>query len=1809
TTLDDGDVATSEGLTVNAENNTQLTATVNSSATAGDTAVGATLAINTIGWTATDILTKSVDSILGTQIGTTNRADVSALIVDSDLDVADHLSLTATSTAKINAAVSNSATSAASALMGASGMSASGVIATNMVNAGAEAKISYTGAPSTIAVGGNLSIDASDDAAIKASSKMSSVSSTANDGGVSLLNGLVNTLLNDYQYTNNSGDQVLKFGDQVLVVGTDDEGKQTTQQYKFLGATETTARNLNTENYENKTYWKVITDTNILPAGLNLDDSDSIGLGGLVVLNDVQSAVAASLQNTAITSGGDVTVSAKEKATIDAVSEGVTSSSGGSAFGEGTSLAIGGVFAANVLTGGAQATVDNSDITTTAGSGGSLDVLAENNAVINSSLENHIKSGDTAGGAAIAINALGYQTQGLLLGTINALLGTDFNGSTEHSTLAAVTDTKLSLDGGLDVLATTNAKIVANITNDATSEASALVGATGMSVSGVLSSNLVNSSTKATIDNEGTMAANTLGAAGAVKIAATDNAVIDADATMISSSTTTNKAGVDVLADYVGWLDDYHFTSASGTQTLNPGRADYLASEGNTALTWGDMVQLPLGYQLANGDDKGSDLSVYTYVGSSQTLDLSSQDYTDTSVWKKVERRFTDTVRLADDFAGQGDAGGIYRYIGLDNFGQPLTIDLGAENYTNTLRWQKITVDTADYVPDFGNLSDSDSVAVGGLVVRNDVTSDALALLQSSSLTAGAVRVEAIENASISADASAQTSSSGGSSFGEGKSIASQGTIALNRVLSDAKATIDNSDIVTQNTHLSGNLIVDASHSAKINAKVLAATSTGDTAAGVTLAMNTLGMATQLSGFLSNGLEALLGDDTDEDLFGLARTSFTEASITDTNLSVAGDLRLIADSATQLNATISNAAVSEASAFFNATGQTASGLITSNVVNSKSKAFIENTGARTVAPLAITGSLDVLALDNAGIYANTKMVSSSTTTNDGGAVLIDETLGDVASARYQTSDGEKTLEFGDKVRTPDDYANGGSPSAVYRYLGTTGDVVDLATADYSDLGYWQEVLATKFIPQGNNLTDSDAIAHGGQVVRNAVTAYSESYLKGVHLSAADIDVSAKDESTIKAIIDSTSSSSGGSAFGEGKSIAVNGTIALNQLVGEANAYIANSDITTSVGALNVTALNNATLDVNLASMMTTGDTGVGVAVAMNIVGIDGSKVLFSSMEAILGDPDKTNPFGTYHGAAAKAHVQNSKLTVAGDLSVSADNTATINAHLTNDALSAASAFVDASGKAIGVMAATNFVSSGADAFVLGGVDQADATVEGATTIHAQDAASINADTALLVTQKTTNDGGLSLAENFLNQVFKEYQYTSNSGTQTVSREQMVRLDGDYPEAKGKAGATYIYMGSEDLTADLGTVDYTQTNLWVELVSIAQYEYTTSEDVAVINDGDRILLNSDVGNGTAGEVYRYIGSTPLTTPAAIDLEVIDYQGSSDWRRVAGETEYVFDTNDGGQYIDAGEKVLIADNYDAGIAVAGSFYRFLGTESTEIVDFGEIDYANNALWQRVSDYTYTTSDTPTSVTNGTKVLVASETGLGQPGEIYEYIGDEALTINAALDFSEQDFAAVGSNAKWEKVEDSLMSLLPVPINFSDSDSTAVGALFVYNEVYADAESYIKEFTLSGKGNVQIFADETSNITAKNSSKVESSGGGITGDGSSVAVNGTIAANMVLNGAQAYVLNSAITTQTSGDLVVEASNSGTIAAEMDSETSANGTSVGVTLALNVVGADLRGILFDAVDELVGDRLPDTISGQTKAYISNSDINVEGA
>ena len=1043
----------------------------------------------------------------------------------------------------------------------------------------------------------------------------------------------------------------------------------------------------------------------------------------LVDHNDLRSSVEAHLLRAPVTTSGNITVSADEIADLTAFDEASTVSWEGK----------GAVIVTNVMLSSAKAYIEDGDV-----SGADVTVSAANTSTMDATATSKIESWDNLS-FVLAFNSIGWKSSNILFNTIDAILGdplisSAFNGKQAAEATAYIRDSNVEATGNLAVTATQASSIVATVGNENVAEAIIDISfgsswqAKGVSGGAVVASNKVNTTASAFI--EFTTTPGTIDAAD-VLVSASDAASIASTSTVIQVAITKND--LSGIADVVAGIspNDYDWTTRSGEVTL----------------TEGDRVRVAPDYSLALGDPG----SIYVYHGADALIDLG-------------------------------------------------TVDFKAAPTT----WEKVVLTTAEQIanfyPNIGNLFDSDARAIGILIVLNDVRADVSAWIDNAEITGGSVEVLATEDAEIAAEATSTVEASGGSFKGGGTVQAINGQIATNLILSKANAWIEDSDI-----DVTGNVGVEARNTSSIDASIHMATASGDLAVSIALAFNTIGWASQ--NFLFNAIDAILGDSLISSALYPNAQAVTHAWISNSSIEADGGVSVEAYGNEQINATISNAADSAASALYGANGKAVGGIIAMNKVRSSVQAYIEDT------PVTAGGDLDVKGQDAAGIFSNVKMVSSSVTSNDGGVGVLQSEINNFVSFQYlnteglrapkfgervriapgsivvdfSSDDGSQTIANGNKVQLSDDYGSyrltsksgkrllvtgdnikfeagygtGGVDGVVYRYLGGNGRVdlgaenfgntlrwaklggeagatymyvgsggtldlrnidyttadwqqvggvegaiyqwmgadvdvfspIDLSTANYLDLRYWKRVLETSLLPSGINVTDSNSTSVGWIVVYNDVRTDVDAIIRRSPVTAPSVDVEAQLTAFIRSTADISGTSSGGSAFNNGTSLALGFVIATNIILSSADAEIDESPITTTTGGVTVHAENLSQIDAEALNAIQSAGEGAGVTLAFNSIGWKSQNILFNLIDTILGDPLIATAFGNAQPAETTALIHNSRIDSHGDVTVTAINEALINAVVSNDAETTVVVITGSTSLAIGVAIASNMVNA------------------------------------------------------------------------------------------------------------------------------------------------------------------------------------------------------------------------------------------------------------------------------------------------------------------------------------------------------------------------------------------------------------------------------------------------------------------------------------------------------------------------------------
>ena len=633
-------------------------------------------------------------------------------------------------------------------------------------------------------------------------------------------------------------------------------------------------------------------------------------------------------------------------------------------------------------------------------------------------------------------------------------------------------------------------------------------------------------------------------AVGEVSVTASDSGAIFANVKVVSSSSTTNDGGASVAQKEANNFIPADFLSSEGERTLAFGdrvriaaiSEDHASSDGEVDIANGETVRVEDGYADARfttdsgkrivltGDTVevqtgyaggGTAGQVYRYLGLNKRLDLGAQDYSDTDLWAPIA----------------GESGRLYEYIGTA--AQGMGRDLSLQDYTDTALWtplggdegivyqwmgptgttidltapidpvsgDPIPYDNLDWwkpvlgtslIPQGINVSESNSTAVGGLIVLNDIRSKAHAYVDQVTLTAGSLLVRATEQALMRATADAAFISSGGSSFGDigGDSWAVGAVIATNTILSEATAEVLDSVVETgpPSTDTTGDVIVDAENLSVIDAVTKNASQSQGNTVGITLAFNTIGWKSQ--NFLFRAVDAIVGDPLIANAFDNQQPALVQARVVNSKVHADGDASVTGLNEAVINAEVTNEATSIVEMIEGSKSAAVGGVIASNMVliQTRSSITLDLTG-RTVhtptdtdvdtlhellvqvdplhvyrwagargPPLASLadssqnyatnsdwvwinsfsagGSLTVSADETGVINADSSLIVLARAVSDGGisiaADLVTQILSDYT---YTTNSGTQIVTPGQTVRVADGYANGGTPGSIYSFAG------------------------------------------------------------------------------------------------------------------------------------------------------------------------------------------------------------------------------------------------------------------------------------------------------------------------------------------------------------------------------------------------------------------------------------------------------------------------------------------------------------------------------------------------------------------------------------------------------------------------------------------------------------------------------------------------------------------------------------------------------------------------------------------------------
>ena len=646
-------------------------------------------------------------------------------------------------------------------------------------------------------------------------------------------------------------------------------------------------------------------------------------------------------------------------------------------------------------------------------------------------------------------------------------------------------------------------------------------------------------------------------------------------------------------------------------------------------------------------------------------------------------------------------------------------------------------------LPEVPTASAKGAMAVGGLVVRNDVRAFSEAFIRYANLTAGSVSVSVSEAASIEASLQATASASGGS----GKGLAVGGAIATNLILNQSAAYISDSTVHSTD----GGVSVDASNTASINAVNNSAISSDGTAVGVTLAFNTIGW--QAQNLLFAAIDALVGSD-----IGEQQPAAVKAYLYNTDVQSVGALSVHANNAAEILSEIKNEVASAlAAAPADSTTPTSAAaakggssksisagfVLASNMVSSAASATISHDDTLAMRTLtAGAGGLSVVARDDARIVSRVDL--SVIAGEEGELAKAMRSFINLFGVTYSDYSGTQKVLFSDRVRVGGpDYTTfdrpasvtagdrvelrsslgGGQAGDLYAYIGTE----DLAAprldkTDFSDKTLWRKISGkanTTYVFKGlangfdlglEDFTDTGrwlaidlaslvdiaaAAAEAAGALTNSSSAKSTGGDSGfgglVVRNDVRSDVSARVEgfnidATGNVTISATESAiilAQDKSAVQAQGVGVNVVVANNTILGSTSALLKNSRLVTASDADGQGDLS-VTAD-NMAFVLAEvnssvkASTSVGVVLAFNTIGYTPQNLLYNIVDGVLG-----TSLAGQDKLSTFARIDNTPLELAGALNLSAMSDGQIQALIVNAALALS---VSTSGKSTAVTVA------------------------------------------------------------------------------------------------------------------------------------------------------------------------------------------------------------------------------------------------------------------------------------------------------------------------------------------------------------------------------------------------------------------------------------------------------------------------------------------------------------------------------------------
>ncbi|MHA2248433.1 MAG: beta strand repeat-containing protein, partial [Candidatus Hodarchaeales archaeon] len=861
--------------------------------------------------------------------------------------------------------------------------------------------------------------------------------------------------------------------------------------------------------------------------GVGVAASIGVSLARNRISNEVEAFIA---NADAVTSRGDILLTAREAATIDALSVAVSLGVGaGGSFGAGLSGA--GAESTNIILTKTNVYIANCTI------GSALSVGA-----VNVTLDAQDTSAINAivAGASAAIGAAGGVAVGGSIGASVArnLIGWDLDSSNEATVRDAaqvqayVQDSTICASGDLIQTAVADQSIESIVLAFSVGIAGGAGGAGTFTGAGSSAVNKLGTDVKAYIDGSGATGI----AAESISLTAEDASKITADvgaASLGVAGSGTISASISIGVS----LAQNHMSNVVEAYIED---ADVMTRTGDITVKANvpeDSVYFPYDYndsgnlQLRTGDKVHHNGGVYRFLGEEYSYTTESTTATST-----VDVEAGEIVKLADGYTGGGEAGAFYK--AKNNLSG---VDLSAEDYTDTTRWEAITRNLA--AEDYSD----------GAFWKKDTSISALSI-------------------------AASLSAAGASGFSG--AISGAGAESTNVILTETNAYVAESVL-----HSAGDVRLDAQNTASIDATVVGvsaavAGSGGPSVAlsiGASVARNLIGWEGLATFNVGQGSVTIENVDTVRLADGY---NYIGGDVGSTYKYIgAGPLELdlrIQDysDSTKWEKVVDNFAYTSVDGSVEIKYEDKIRLIDGYAGGGRGGSVYEYIG-----PDDINIDLNHADYSDKGLWTK-----------------IDDNF------MYTTSSEIVNIAEGDTVALPYDFKGDGVGGRIYRYIGEPVTEMDLSTQDFSDATAWEiekavpvevqayvfnssitaedDLIQTALADQSINafvFAGSVAVGASGSVglagsgagvsAENKITAHVKSFINGDGADGITADLiyfKAEDKSTIK--VDAAGASLAvGAGVEAGGALSIGVSLARNYISNEVEAFIEDADNITSRG--------------------------------------------------------------------------------------------------------------------------------------------------------------------------------------------------------------------------------------------------------------------------------------------------------------------------------------------------------------------------------------------------------------------------------------------------------------------------------------------------------------------------------------------------------------------------------------------------------------------------------------------------------------------